>query len=1180
MKERGAVRYRRCRPGRSVRYHHKGALVMAGCLLLSCVNSDSRRVREVQSQTRQGAGTYDLKQVAGIEHFPQDPGLRKLLAQNGFVVVPRQHRQIFSPYVYNDPPYLPVFITLDSAFRTYQVLLQEGLRLIERAQATRLAALSSRLLGAVKALEVGPDPLWEQTRLKLLAWAAVGLRLQKTNRGFEDLPEGARQLAVAEWRSIKQGGVAAATILKRTEPVHYGHLEPTGFYAQEELLAGLFRAVKWYGLTSFRIDSEHEAPCALLLASTVAGDPKLLAMIRAFMEPYDALLGPPDDVGVLKAVQVLASLPQEMPHKQNPPAYAAVLPAFRTAMNALPKPRINDQILDLETYVTDFDRVTHGLRLLPPRYTWEAHLGTELGRKGPGLLKPFHVSMALGDSRSEIFLRRTDDAVAVDLAKRRGADYWRSAPSSLYTKSLTVLSKVFDPPPKEAPPFAHTDAWKTKSTWTCLAGWTCLRHLWELHAKELVEILGFVEGLEPAGYVSPYPSVFTELGELARQTDSVLASCGAYDTEPVTRKAEGYYIPSPKDVKDRLGKYAELMDRLAAIARKQLRGEAITEDENKLLFHYGGRLGHLHFYPSTMYMVPYDDMPQAVLYVTDATGDPIVEHYAAVGRALEMYVILDVPPRTVVDPTTGRKKNTPGGLRLHRGATFSFYDFAQPTSTTRLTDVQWRELLDSDHSPDFPAWAFDFMLPIRASNAERLRAGEYIKGIEQQASPELTEAAQEGYFKARATGKPFYGDSGDGHLRVLLAGIKPENAELLIDLAPRINNPRHVRLIAEKFRDEATAGLKERLPADAATGHPNLLVLAWHTVDKSLPLEALKATFGGSTMGRWALAAALGWLPETSSFVELYEVEFGDEDEEDDTNTVIHIPPVEIEPTKVNELLRLALKDEAYVVRAQAMHSLKRAPRTKALPVLRKGLGDPSPAVRTFAAMSLLAHDDTQSEPLMARTLWYIDDPVNRRRTLEEGTCLADRQEYLGCDPALTIYDRKDISYLANVLLFKLTGTDPGSWLAAYAAAKYVENPRVCPWGVSAEHDTRRCWQRLLVSIATDRGYPRHDRYHAFLTLRFAKSDRETAQALAHSLDDEAVLGDKYSAASLAAQIILEVVEGGDTAIPLETAEDRQRAVQRAREALDELGLMPEDPDEEWQADLEKLYVDLEELLR
>src|SRR5262245_9961131 len=109
---------------------------------------------------------YDLSQVGGIEEFPQDPGLRTLLAKNGFAVIPRFHPQIFSPYFEPEPrgdAPLPPLITVESAMRTYQVVLEKGLVWLELAQVPRLREISRRLLRDSKGLELR-DPMWTKAR--------------------------------------------------------------------------------------------------------------------------------------------------------------------------------------------------------------------------------------------------------------------------------------------------------------------------------------------------------------------------------------------------------------------------------------------------------------------------------------------------------------------------------------------------------------------------------------------------------------------------------------------------------------------------------------------------------------------------------------------------------------------------------------------------------------------------------------------------------------------------------------------------------------------------------------------------------------------------------------------------------------------------------------------------------
>jgi hypothetical protein len=64
----------------------------------------------------------DLGRVVGIKYYNGPVAGRKLLKQNGFVVVPEYYHRIFSPY-YESP--LPTFITADSVYSTFHVIFED-----------------------------------------------------------------------------------------------------------------------------------------------------------------------------------------------------------------------------------------------------------------------------------------------------------------------------------------------------------------------------------------------------------------------------------------------------------------------------------------------------------------------------------------------------------------------------------------------------------------------------------------------------------------------------------------------------------------------------------------------------------------------------------------------------------------------------------------------------------------------------------------------------------------------------------------------------------------------------------------------------------------------------------------------------------------------------------------------
>src|ERR1039457_2841051 len=103
---------------------------------------------------------YNLRAVNGIEAFGGSTAARELLGKNGFVVADPAFKQIFEAYIKSpqiEGPSaanpmgrsLPSFITTDSAWHTYHVLLEEGVRQMEEVESGRLLEFSRELLAIV-----------------------------------------------------------------------------------------------------------------------------------------------------------------------------------------------------------------------------------------------------------------------------------------------------------------------------------------------------------------------------------------------------------------------------------------------------------------------------------------------------------------------------------------------------------------------------------------------------------------------------------------------------------------------------------------------------------------------------------------------------------------------------------------------------------------------------------------------------------------------------------------------------------------------------------------------------------------------------------------------------------------------------------------------------------------------
>ena len=253
------------------------------------------------------APPYDLDRVRGIEAFPQDPHLREQLARDGFAVGPERLSSLH--WMYKHPSTgailgrsLPPFITVDSAFRTYHVLLEEAIAQYERRRAGEIAGLLRSLLDAVSAVRVDGSE-GDAAKTRLIAWLTVGLALS------DDLPAADRangagwRLVRRELRRIEAGVPTRCTVLSTRRDIDYGALEPSGLYASSEELAGLWRTVRWFGVTQFSLEDDDDLRALLLLVVAVAKKPQVLEEIASCSRLEDEVLGPPDDLTLAEALR-------------------------------------------------------------------------------------------------------------------------------------------------------------------------------------------------------------------------------------------------------------------------------------------------------------------------------------------------------------------------------------------------------------------------------------------------------------------------------------------------------------------------------------------------------------------------------------------------------------------------------------------------------------------------------------------------------------------------------------------------------------------------------------------------------------------------------------------------------------------------------------------------------------
>jgi hypothetical protein len=308
------------------------------------------------------AASYDLGKVNGMEAFQGSAAAKELLRKNGFVVADPVFRQIFETYIESPQTgkpsdenergsSLPSCITTDSAWHTYHVLLEEGVKQLEEIQCRRLLDFSRRLLNAAG------DPNSGNSDLVLFASVAVAL---------QDVPSRAALAPDAD-RIV-------AALLHGSEPIPVPigfplsplQFRAQSFYTQSPELSQYFAARQWYAGVLFRLSNARETKAALALAALVNGNAELLALWRQLTDPYDALLASVED-GTIREYGDAAKAILGTSFR-NGLATDAQLAEIQKRLEAkLPLPRINDQQLSPEQYA-DFPGETRGFRLLPPRW--------------------------------------------------------------------------------------------------------------------------------------------------------------------------------------------------------------------------------------------------------------------------------------------------------------------------------------------------------------------------------------------------------------------------------------------------------------------------------------------------------------------------------------------------------------------------------------------------------------------------------------------------------------------------------------------------------------------------------------------------------------------------------------------------------------------------------------------
>ncbi len=296
-------------------------------------------------------------------------------------------------------------------------------------------------------------------------------------------------------------------------------------------------------------------------------------------------------------------------------------------------------------------------------------------REVRGFPRGLDLMALLGSQRAWDILESSGDTQYNDFEKtfRQLKSYFDSMNKedwfdNLYLNWLYVLKALQGEFGEGYPTFMQTRAWQDKELNTALASWAQLRHDTILYVKQsytLAERGGFFQP-PVVGYVEPVVEFYNRLLNLTNMT-----LAGFRELIP-PQELENLRIESG------LSQFAEILERLLDISRKELENEPLDESDYSFIENFGNISGNLI----------------GIIAGGDVNPD-----------SLKSVMIADVHTegnsKKVLEEGTGFIKTAlvayklpQGHIVLGMGPVFSYYEFKQPMDD-RLTDEAWREMLES-----------------------------------------------------------------------------------------------------------------------------------------------------------------------------------------------------------------------------------------------------------------------------------------------------------------------------------------------------------------------------------------------------------------------------------------------------------------------------------------------------
>ncbi|MGC9100170.1 MAG: DUF3160 domain-containing protein [Caldisericum sp.] len=342
---------------------------------------------------------------------------------------------------------------------------------------------------------------------------------------------------------------------------------------------------------------------------------------------------------------------------------------------------------------------------LPFTYTWFDKYTTEnrpftwaktiMKREVRAFPRGLDLMALLGSDRAYEILKNEGDTNYSDYDNvfNELKNYIESLPQdewskTLYNKWLSVLTTLFLKKTQGLPTFMKTSAYSDKLLQTALSSWTELRHDTVLYVKQSYTMAekgeGGPEEKPYPGYVEPVPEFYIKLLELTRLTKD-----GLTKIQDETSNSDLKNIIEQKIYS--LNSLETLLKKLLSIVKKELENTPLDDSDYYTIKGIG-----TYFDSATQMLFSGEtnlDLIKPTLVVdvhTDGNTKLVVEE----GLGYVNTILVVCP-------------DDKGNLNLAIGPVFSYYEFKYPIEK-RLTDEEWRDMLEKGSVPPKPKWVSNF----------------------------------------------------------------------------------------------------------------------------------------------------------------------------------------------------------------------------------------------------------------------------------------------------------------------------------------------------------------------------------------------------------------------------------------------------------------------------------------